>query len=60
MTTCKIISTPTTKESKICHALATTSACNLKLCHMLVRKSDDLILSISSLFVMNPQSFNKG
>ena len=24
---------PTTKEPKICHALATTSAFNLKLCH---------------------------
>ena len=34
MTTCKIILTPTTKEPKICHALATTSAFNLKLCHM--------------------------
>ena len=33
MTTCKIILTPTTKEPKICHALATTSAFNLKLCH---------------------------
>ena len=32
MTTCKIILTPTTKEPKICHALATTSAFNLKLC----------------------------
>ena len=31
MTTCKIILTPTTKEPKICHALATTSAFNLKL-----------------------------
>ena len=34
MTTCKIILTPTNKEQKICHALATTSAFNLKLCHM--------------------------
>ena len=34
MTTCKIILTPTTKELKICQALATTSAFNLKLCHM--------------------------
>ena len=34
MTTCKIILTPTTKEPKICHALATTSAFNLKLCHI--------------------------
>ena len=34
MTTCKIILTPTTKEPKICHALATTSAFNLKLCLM--------------------------
>ena len=33
MTTCKIILTPTTKEPKICHARATTSAFNLKLCH---------------------------
>ena len=32
MTTCKIILTPTNKEPKICHALATTSAFNLKLC----------------------------
>ena len=32
MTTCKTILTPTTKEPKICHALATTSAFNLKLC----------------------------
>ena len=32
MTTCKIILTPTTKEPKICHALAITSAFNLKLC----------------------------
>ena len=32
MTTCKSILTPTTKEPKICHALATTSAFNLKLC----------------------------
>ena len=34
MTTCKIILTPTNKEQKNCHALATTSAFNLKLCHM--------------------------
>ena len=34
MTTCKSILTPTTKEPKICHALATTSAFNLKLCHI--------------------------
>ena len=34
MTTCKTILTPTTKEPKICHALATTSAFNLKLCPM--------------------------
>ena len=34
MTTCKIISTLTTKEPKICYALATTSAFNLILCHM--------------------------
>ena len=33
MTTCKIIFTPTNKEQKNCHALATTSAFNLKLCH---------------------------
>ena len=33
MTTCKVILTPTNKEQKICHALATTSAFNLKLCH---------------------------
>ena len=33
MTTCQIILIPTTKEPKICHALATTSAFNLKLCH---------------------------
>ena len=35
MTTCKIILTPTTKEPKICHALAKTSAFNLKLCLIL-------------------------
>ena len=28
----KIILTPTTKEPKICHALASTSVFNLKLC----------------------------
>ena len=33
-TTCNIILTPTTKEHRICHALATTSAFNLKLCHI--------------------------
>ena len=33
MRTCKSILTPTTKEPKICHALATTSAFHLKLCH---------------------------
>ena len=32
MTKCESILTPTTKEPKICHALATTSAFNLKLC----------------------------
>ena len=32
MTTCKIILIPTTKEPKISHALAVTSAFNLKLC----------------------------
>ena len=32
MATCKIILNPTTKEPKICHDLATTSAFNLKLC----------------------------
>ena len=32
MKTCKISLTPTTKEPKICHALAITSAFNLKLC----------------------------
>ena len=32
MKTCKIMLTLTTKEPKICHALATTSAFNLKLC----------------------------
>ena len=36
MTTCKISLTPTTKEPKICHALAITSAFNLKLCRMRV------------------------
>ena len=36
MTTCKIILTPTTKEPKICHALATTSAFNLKLCFIIL------------------------
>ena len=36
MTTCKTILTLTTKEPKICHALATTSAFNLKLCHMYI------------------------
>ena len=35
MTTCKSVLTPTTKEPKICHVLATTSAFNLKLCLML-------------------------
>ena len=35
MTTWKIILTPTTKEPKICHALATTFAFNLKLCHII-------------------------
>ena len=34
MTTCKISLTPTTKEPKISHALAITSAFNLKLCHI--------------------------
>ena len=33
MTAIKIILTPTTKEPKVCHAMATTSAFNLKLCH---------------------------
>ena len=32
ITTCNIILAPTTKEPKICHAMATTSAFNLKLC----------------------------
>ena len=36
MTTCKIILTPASKEPKIFHALATTSAFNLKLCHILL------------------------
>ena len=35
MTTCKFIFTPTNKEQKNCHALATTSAFNLKLCHII-------------------------
>ena len=34
MTTRKIIWTPTTKEPKINHALAASSAFNLKLCHI--------------------------
>ena len=34
MKTCKIILTPTNKEQKNCHALATISAFNLKLCLM--------------------------
>ena len=34
--TCKIILTPTTKEPKNCHALATTSAFNPKLCQMAI------------------------
>ena len=34
MTTCKIIVNPQTKEPKICHALATTSAFNLKMCRI--------------------------
>ena len=33
MTICKISLTPTTKEPRLCHAMATTSAFNLKLCH---------------------------
>ena len=37
MTKCKSILTPTTKEHKICHALATTSAFNLKLCHITLK-----------------------
>ena len=44
MTTIKIILTPTTKEPKICHTLATTSAFNLKLCHYSVTKSFEGLL----------------
>ena len=55
MTTCKIIWTPTTKEPKFCHALATTSAFNLKLCHI-QHMSWNLILSDHICFV---QTFRK-
>ena len=39
MTTCKIIFTPTNKEQKNYHALATISAFNLKLCLMVFLKN---------------------
>ena len=52
MTTCKIIFTPTTKEPKICHALATASALNLKLCHNLSVYTIDyaLLLAKTGIF----------
>ena len=37
MTTRKITWTPTTKEPKITHALAASSALNLELCHSVVK-----------------------
>ena len=43
MTTCKIILTPTTKEPKICHALAITFAFNLKLCLMEICRGNNVV-----------------
>ena len=43
MADCKIIFTPLTKEPKICHDLATTSAFNLKLCPKLNPTITDFI-----------------
>ena len=50
MTKWKSIFTPTTKEPKICHALATTSAVNLKLCHMTFITKQHFVKGSSTLY----------
>ena len=50
MTTRKIIWTPTTKEHKICDALATTYAFNLKLCHKLFGYQLELSMRLKGHF----------
>ena len=52
MTIRKIMLTPTTKEYKINHALAATSAFNLKLCCMLIW--------VDLSFILKGLSLNRG